>query len=323
MTALSDRASFLVAALLAAAPMAAQDAHPDQVSLRIPDSVGVFAMAARKDFDDPGLGVMLRYQRADSLRIDVFVYPGPDLATDCALSCAREVLDKDVHTFAEAFPEMVKRHYVDSIAVVRDDTLSRAADDPWQLGRHVTLRIWQGGTAERSDFYLYYLPSVRVKLRATYVADSMRVAAVTTFAHDIVPALVARAQVAAAASPDSRHIGVTVTLPGPPSAIFAKLLDALTKQGYTIADSSRETGRITTAPTLSWPKGSEKEAWHGSDSPGVLLVVRMQTKGDSTTVSISGQSPTVAGWKDAKVANQLELISVVMLAGELPDPHPR
>ncbi|HET9002696.1 MAG TPA: hypothetical protein VFN39_01725 [Gemmatimonadaceae bacterium] len=40
-------------------------------------------------------------------------------------------------------------------------------------------------------------------------------------------------------------------------------------------------------------------------------------------IFISGQSPTVTGWKDAEVATQLEMISVVMLAGELPDPHPK
>lgn len=320
---MSDRAILLVAALLAAAPLAAQDTDDDQVSLRVPDSVGVFAMAGRKDFDEPGLGVMLRYQRADSLRVDVFVYPGPDLAATCAIQCAKETLAEDIATFSQAFPEMVKRHYVDSIAVLSDDTLTPAASDRWQLGRHLTLRIWQGGKPERSDFYLYYLPSVRVKLRASYVADSARVAAVTSFAREIVPALVAAPQVADGASAGGDHIAVTVTLPGSPQPIFAKLLAALVKQGYTIADSSRAAGRITTAPSFRWPEGSEKEDWHGSDSPGVLLAVRMQPMGDSTTVNITGQSPTVAGWKDAKVATQLEMISVVMLAGALPDPHPK
>ena len=320
---MSDRVIFVVAALLAAAPLAGQDSQSDQVSLRVPDSVGVFAMSGRKDFDDPGLGVMLRYQRADSLRVDVFVYPGPDLATNCALQCAKETLDEDIATFSKAFPEMVKRHYVDSIVVLEDDTLTPAAGDRWQLGRHLTLRIWQGGKTERSDYYLYYLPGVRVKLRASYVADSMRVAAVTAFAGEIIPALLAEPRVAGAGSPADRHIAVTVTLPGAPPPIFAKLLAALLKEGYTIADSSRAAGWITTAPSFRWPEGSEKEDWHGSESPGVLLQVRMQPKGDSTTVSISGQSPTVTGWKDAKVATQLEMISVVMLAGELPDPHPK
>lgn len=323
---MSDRTTFAAALALAAAlssPLAAQGADSSTISLRVPDSVGVFAMAGRKDFDDPGLGVMLRYQRADSLRVDVFVFPGPDLATKCAGACARDAIDEEVGAFREAFPEMVKRGYVDSIAVTKDDTLVPAAADRWQLGRHLTLRLRQGGKAERSDFYLYLLPGVQVKLRASYVADSAAVAGVETFARQIVPALLARPAVAGAPSSGDEHMAVSVKLPGAPSAIFEKMTAALRKQGYTIADSSRSSGSITTAPSFRWPAGSEKEAWHGRESPGVLLAVRMEPAGDSTTVRIVGQSPTVAGWKDPSVAKQLELLSVIMLAGELPDSHPR
>lgn len=312
----------VAAALLASATAGAQDAGHAPVSLRVPDSVGAFAMAERKNFDDPALGVMLRYRRADSLRVDVFVYPGADLATRCALPCATKALDDEIGAFIAAFPEMVKRGYVDSIAVAKQDTLTPAAGDRWQLGRHVTLRMSQGGKAERSDYYLYYLPGFRVKLRASYVPDSTNVVAVSDFAGRVIPALLARPNAAVASSED-RHMAVTVTLPGSPSAVFAQIVAALQKQGYTIADSTRATGEITTAPSFRWPAGSEKENWHGSTSPGVLLAVRMQPKGDSTTVNIIGQSPTVAGWKDADVATQLELMSVVMLAGELPVPHPK
>src|SRR5690242_4461464 len=145
-------------------------------------------MAGRQDFDDRSLGVMLRYQRADSMRVDVFVYGGPDLASDCPVSCAAKVIDQDVDAFVSAFPEMVKRGYTDSIAVVTRRSLEPAPNDRWRLGRYLRLRLVTKGVVENSDFYLYYLPGVRVKLRASYPVDSARATAVSEFSRLVIPA---------------------------------------------------------------------------------------------------------------------------------------
>ena len=313
----------LLACLLFVPSLGAQEKDSSAVSLHIPDSIGVFAKTERKDFDDPSLGVLLRYQRADSLRVDVFVYPGPDLATDCPVDCALKVIDDEVDTFISAFPEMIKRGYDDSIAIVVRRPLEATAADRWRVGRYLRLRTVSKGVVQNSDYYLYFLPGFRVKLRASYPVDSATAIAVSEFSRLAVPALLAAPAVAKAADGEGKHIAMSVTLPGKPPELFAQLVTALVKQGYTIADSSRADGRIVTAPSMKWPAGTEKEKWHGAESPGVVIGVNLRAKGDSTAVEIGGQSPTVAGWKDASVATQLELISVVMLANELPKAKPR
>ena len=299
---------------------AAQRADTGGVSLGVPQSIGSWVFAGRHDYPDPALGVLVRYQRPDSLRVDVFAYPGPDLATRCPLACARDALDKEITDFVSIFPEMIKRQYVDTIFVVSDQTLTPSADNAWQLGRHLVLSVVSKGTAERSDFYLYYLRGFRIKLRASYVADSSRVHGVQEFAQIVVPAMLTRPPVAqrdSSGASAERPIGVSVTVSGHQPEVFRRLAGTVVQQGYTIADSSTADGRIVTAPLIGWPKGAESEAWHGKDSPGVVLYITVRPRGDSTSVEIGSHSPTVAGWKDAKVANQLQIMSVILFAGAM------
>ena len=182
------------------ASLPAQDADSARINLRVPDSIGVFAMSERKDYDDPSLGVLLRYKRADSLIVDAFVYPGADLATSCPHECAKKVLDGEVAAFIASFPEMERRGYADSISIVSDQAMTPAADDRWEMGRHLRLRMIRRGVHEQSDFYLSYMPGFRVKLRASYVPDSANAMAISEFARRIVPALTAPA-VAGAPAP--------------------------------------------------------------------------------------------------------------------------
>ena len=315
-------AGLIALGMLLAPPLRAQGSDSTGINLHIPDSIGVFANTQRKDFDDPSLGTMIRYQRADSLRVDVFVYPGADLTKGCPIDCARKFIDQEVDDFIGAFPEMIKRGYSDSISVVTRRTMTPAPDDRWKLGRYLRMRMVTKGVIDNSDYYLFYLPGFRLKLRATYPADSAGASAVEDFSHQVVPAFLSGATVASKAD-RQEHIAVNVTLPGTPATLFTQLLATLVKQGYTIADSSRASGRIVTAPHMGWPAGSEKDPWHGAKSPGVIIGVNLEAKGDSTAVRITGFSPTVAGWTDTSVSTQLELMSVVMVAGDLPKDKPR
>jgi len=314
--------AFFIFLLACRTTTAALAQRPDTniVHLGVPQAIGAWAFAGRHDYEDPALGVVVRYQRPDSLRADVFAYPGPDFASRCPLACAKDVLDREIKDFISAFPEMIRRQYVDTIFVVSDDTLSPAADEAWQLGRHLVLSVKSKGTAERSDFYLLYLHGFRIKLRASYVADSAHVHAIEEFAHIVVPAMLMRPPVAQREgnrAPTERPIGVSVTILGRQPEVFHRLAGAVVQQGYTIADSSTTDGRIVTAPLIGWPKGAATESWHGKDSPGVVLYISAHAKGDSTAIEIGSRSPTVTDWKDAKVANQLQVMSVLLFAGAL------
>jgi hypothetical protein len=303
---------------VAASTLGAQRADEAGITLRVPDSIGVFRMLERRDFPDRAQGSMLRYRRADSLTADVFLYAGPDLARECDLACARGVMAREGDDFVGAFPEMVRRKYADTIAVTSDSALTADSAAAWRLGRHLRLFERQAGRERWSDYYLYYLPGFRLKVRATYPPDAALAAAVARFTADAIPAITGQPQ-GGDAGEDSRGIAVSATLPEPPAALYARVLRKLADLGFAVEDSSLSAGRIVTAPRYTWPLGSEKETWHGAESPGVRLVVSVTAKGDSTAFTVTGQSPTRPEWKDAKTAQMLQILSVTELAAALTD----
>lgn len=312
------------ATLLGARPSHGQGtADTSAISLRVPDSIGAFRMIQRKDFENAAEGVMLRYHRpADSLQADVFAYAGPGFDAECDSACARNVLRREGDDFVAAFPELRRLGYVDSIAVASDRMLTPPAGALWRMGRHLRFRQQRQGRLEWSDLYLYYLPGYRIKVRATYSPDSARAAGAAELAtaapHALAnrPAASSRGGVLASAP---NGVTITTTLAGPPRALYPVVLKLLSDHGYAIEDSSEGRGRIVTAPRYAWPKGSETEPWHGTDSPGVRLFVTFETMGDSTAVTIAGQSPTVPNWTEPKVAEILQLLSIMEMAAALPD----
>ena len=159
------------------------------IKVRIPPAVASFAMKTRRDYEDASAGTQLRYQAADSTIADVYVYPGPDLATRCSMTCARDVLANEVKDFESSFPEIIRLGYMESMAVTGQAPLTPPDDAAWRLGHHLTLSVKRDGLVQRSELYLYYLPGYRVKVRATYPETPERIVAVRNFADAIVPAL--------------------------------------------------------------------------------------------------------------------------------------
>ena len=159
------------------------------VAIRIPRAVASFSMKGRRDYEDRSAGTQLRYEAADGTVADVYVYPGPDLASNCAMECAKTVIANEVKTFESGFPEMVRLGYVQAIGITAREELTPPADAAWQLGRHLTMDVTRDSTPQRSELYLFYVPKYRVKIRATYVETPERLAAVRAFAAELVPAL--------------------------------------------------------------------------------------------------------------------------------------
>ena len=168
-------------------------ASADAIAIQVPDSIAGFAFARRHDYEDPALGVALRYVGAGGVEADVYLYPGPDFATDCPAACAQAHLAAEVRDFeANIIPTMVERGYVQSASVAATQSLARPEGAVWQLGHRVTLAVTRDGGAQRSEFYLYYLPGYRVKLRATFADTPQHRAAIDAFARAAVPALAGR-----------------------------------------------------------------------------------------------------------------------------------
>jgi hypothetical protein len=286
------------------------------VTIAVPKQVAGFEFVARHDYDDQSLGVQLRYANADSVMVDVFVYPGPDLAQHCAQACAAQQLDTELADFRGSIPEMIKRGYVQAMTVVREENLAPPAGAAWRLGHHMRLAVKRDDRPMRSEFYLFYLPRYRVKIRSTFSDSSPRVQSVEGFASGLVPAMVGAAQRPAA---DERNaISMSVKLSNRPSQVFLLAARALRDLGFTIADSSSSTGELNTSPSYAWPAGSEKEKWHGTESPGVVLHVVARASGtDSTFFGVTALAPvrSVAGGDSA--ATTLRLLSTVTLMGRV------
>jgi hypothetical protein len=297
------------------------------VDIAVPQRVAGFGLLERHDYEDKSSGVQLRYASSDSVMADVFVYPGPDLAQQCALPCATQALEQEIADFRGIFPEMIKRGYVQAMTVVSEERLVPPAGAPWRIGHHMRLAVTRGDRPLRSEYYLYYLPGYRVKVRSTYEDTLPQRESVASFVAGIVPALVgtsshaavAPAQSSAGPAANERNaISITAKLPHPPAQVFLAAARALREAGFTLADSSSATGEINTSPSYAWPAGSEKEKWHGAESPGVVLhVVARAISADSTFFGVTAVAPIreIAG--GATSATTLRMLSAMSLAGRV------
>lgn len=173
-----------------AAPAAPVPAGGDSGGVRLyfPARVADFTLTARQH-DQSRNEVHLRFTAPDSVRADVFIYPGPDFAGNCDSACAAAAMEREVADFHGLFPEMLRRKYVDSIAVESNVALAATDESSWRLGHHVVLATRRAGHAERSELHLFYLPRARVKIRTSYRPTPARVSAVAAFAEALVPAL--------------------------------------------------------------------------------------------------------------------------------------
>jgi hypothetical protein len=74
-----------------------------------------------------------------------------------------------------------------------------------------------------------------------------------------------------------------------PEPLYAAGSEALRGLGYAVLENSppRE---LLTAPSYAWPAGTETEAWHGSEHPGVELSLFTRATGDSTQVTIGARA---------------------------------
>jgi hypothetical protein len=324
---LTFTAPSVVAAQSSTHPAGGADSVPATgVDISVPDSVAGFSLLDRHDYEDKSSGVQLRYGTPDSVMVDVFVYPGADLVKECAIECATKVLDQEIDGFREIFPEMIKRGYVQAMSVVSEERLVPPAGAPWRLGHHLRLAVTRDNRPLRSEFYLYYLPGYRVKVRATYEDTPSQNERIAGFVTGIVPALVGTAshgatvaqRAAGAAASDKNAISITVKLANRPSQIFQLAARALREAGFAVADSSSATGAINTSPSFAWPAGSEKEKWHGAESPGVVLHVVARANGaDSTFFGVTAVAPVreVAGGDSA--AQTLRLLSAMTIAARV------
>ena len=108
-----------------------------------------------------------------------------------------------------------------------------------------------------------------------------------------------------------------------PSATVARTLDSLLPAlRYGIDSATSVSGRWVSKMRFSWPNGTEQESWHGTEHPGLRIVVSAVTRGDSTEVSAAAQvmcildAPDVDA-KQESVSSKLKLMSVLEVISSL------
>ena len=186
------RRTALIAALLlgAEAPrIFAQTRDSSRLAIDLPDSVRTFVRTEMKQLANPAEGYVVRYRRVDGLAADVFVYPGPDFASNCDLACARNVMEREGGSLVASFPEIIRRKYIDTVGTVHDSAVTPASSEHWRLGRHIQFETRIHGEPRWSDMFLFYAPGLRIKVRATYVPGELQRANIAEFARAAVDAI--------------------------------------------------------------------------------------------------------------------------------------
>lgn len=144
-------------------------------AMGVPDALGGFAFQERHDFPDPRMGTNLRYTRADGMRVDIYVYPGPPADSSCPRSCAERQAQTETLEFAAHLPELVRRGHYLQASVASDEAIQPPAGAAWRAGRHLIANVDVRGEQRESHFYLFLFPGYEVKVRATHApSDELR-----------------------------------------------------------------------------------------------------------------------------------------------------
>lgn len=172
-----------------ATDLAAVSAASDTtLSFRIPRTIAGWRFVGRQHYDDPDLGMSVRYRHSDSLTADLYLYPGPGFDADCDVDCARALLRSEMDTNLAMFRTLEREGRYGSVSVDATRDLTPARTDRWRVGSHVRMRIAPAGSNQphRSDLWLVYLPLVKMKVRATFLETPARTAALESFLASVV-----------------------------------------------------------------------------------------------------------------------------------------
>jgi len=120
-------------------------------------------------------------------------------------------------------------------------------------------------------------------------------------------------------------MSVSATFRGALSAIAPIARTVFTDLDYVVQDSAvRQRLEWRSAPKFTWPAGTEDEEWHGDESPGVWILVRLSPAGaDSTSFQVFSKALCRATADSSKVESMLETIAVVEFASTLSKKIPR
>lgn len=171
-------------------PAPTATAGPDTAfTFRVPRTIAGWRFIGRQAYDDPGLGMSVRYRHSDSLTADLYLYPGPSFDKRCDEACARDLLKSEMDTSVAMFQHLAREGRFGALAIDDVRALEPARHDRWRIGSHMRMRLTPSGetVSHRSDLWLVYVPHVKLKVRATFVETRARTRALESFLAGVVP----------------------------------------------------------------------------------------------------------------------------------------
>ena len=156
--------------------------------------------------------------------------------------------------------------------------------------------------------------SVRISL--CYASLALAAASVTVAQEAPAPEPCARGPA------DTKTIQVSATFHRPYAAVAHAIDSILPALGYSVDSTASTPGYWVSRVRTSWPQGTEDEKWHGSESPGVRVVVQALARGDSTAFVVDAQAACIlesaeADGRSGSVSTMLEMIAAVQVASSL------
>ena len=106
---------------------------------------------------------------------------------------------------------------------------------------------------------------------------------------------------------------VSVVLPHALRVIAGEVDSTLHALGYAVSTAESGPGQWVTLPRFAWPAGSEAEPWHGTERPGVQLVVDLEPDGEGTRFSVAASAVCRVA-EPAGVETQLETVAALQVA---------
>ena len=106
---------------------------------------------------------------------------------------------------------------------------------------------------------------------------------------------------------------VSVVIAQPFPVIATEVDSALQTLGYTVSLAESRPGQWVTMPRFTWPAGSENEGWHGTERPGVQLVVDLAEERGGTRFSVAASAVCRVSTPEG-VETQLETVAALQVA---------
>jgi hypothetical protein len=121
---------------------------------------------------------------------------------------------------------------------------------------------------------------------------------------------------------DDKSMMVSAVIADSLPRISATINSVLSDLGYRLSVLESSIGQWVTLPRFDWPSGTERETWHGAESPGVQLVVDLEPAERGIRLRVAANAVCLVGTmaeseRPNSVESMVETLSAMQVATEV------